>query len=89
MTPSICLHLDEVCLYGVAPRDRDRVAAAVAGELTRLFTVHGVPDALRLGGSVERLDAGAFAVDSSLTVDRYGERVAQALFRSLGGRIDP
>lgn len=88
MTPSISLHLDEVQLHGVAPRDRDRVAAALVGELSRLFTTHGVPEALRIGCSVERLDGGAFAAKSSLTVDGYGEQVAQALYRSLGGRID-
>ena len=80
---SLRVHIDELVLHGFAPGDRMRIADAVQLELTRLFTDRGVPPALRGGGAVERLNAGAFPTAGAAPAERTGARIAQTVYEGL------
>ena len=56
------LHIEELVLHGFPTRDRYGIAEAIQRELTRLLIEHGVPEALRQGGDVARLNGGSFEV---------------------------
>jgi hypothetical protein len=43
--PNVALRIDELVLHGFAPGDRQRIAAAVQREMTRLVAAGGVPQA--------------------------------------------
>jgi hypothetical protein len=89
MTPAVRVHLGEVILGGVAPADRHRAAAALRRELARLLTEHGPPAGLLRPGEVPRVDAGSFALAPGLSAEAVGAKVAQALYRGLGGEVRP
>jgi hypothetical protein len=77
---SLRLHIDELVLHGFAPGDRARVADALQVELARLFTDGGVPPALASGGSVDRLNAGAFHTPTAAQPETTGTRIADAVY---------
>jgi hypothetical protein len=82
-SPRVELHIDELVLHGVAPRDRRAVGEGVQRELTRLLMEGGVPAGWERGGEVTRLDGGSFQVTGS-EPGVIGIRVAEAIYRSLG-----
>jgi hypothetical protein len=89
MTPAsrIELQIGELVLHGVAPRDRQAVADAFAGELTRLLTERGVPEELgEDGGQVESVDATMAGSTTGLGPGHLGTRIAAAVYAGLGGR---
>jgi hypothetical protein len=80
---SVKVKIDELVLHGFASGDRNRIAAAVEGELTRLIGEGGrlrvAQNALPLG----RIDGGAFTVKAGSRPQSTGTQIAQALYRSL------
>jgi hypothetical protein len=82
---SVRLHVGELVLHGVSPDDRYRVGDAFQQELTRLFTEQGVPPALRTGRETARLDGGAVRLSPAASAVEIGTRLAEAVYRGLGG----
>jgi hypothetical protein len=80
---TISLHVDEIVLHGFPPVDRYRIAESVQTELARLLVEQGVPASLEQGGSIARLDVGAFDLAPDARSDRIGVQVAQAIYGGL------
>jgi hypothetical protein len=80
---TIRLHIDELVLYGFPPVDRYRIAESVQAELARLLAEQGVPASLEQGGSIARLDGGAFDLTPDARPDRIGAQVAQGIYGGL------
>lgn len=82
-TPDIHLHIERLVLHDVAAVDRDRVGAAVTGELTRLLTEQGLGGALEGGAAIDRLDGGSFRSPAAARPAAVGVQIARAVHRSL------
>ncbi len=82
---NIELAIDNLVLHDIDPRHAPAVRAAIERELTRLFTVHGVPEHLKAGGGLPALDAGAYTAPHGASPDVIGAGVAAALHRGMGG----
>ncbi|HEX8394222.1 MAG TPA: hypothetical protein VF665_17900 [Longimicrobium sp.] len=76
---TINLHLDELVLHGVAPRDRDAVGEALRAELGRLITERGLPPSLMGDAGTLRLDGGRFTVSEGMPPSQIGAGIARAL----------
>ena len=81
--PNIEVIIEQLLLRGFAPADGPRIAGAVQGELTRLFTEQGVPPKLTRGGEIPRLDGGSFDVSRQGGAEGIGRQVARSLYGGL------
>lgn len=81
--PSVELHVDELVLHGFSSGDRYAIGDAVERELTRLITMHGLPDINGEGFSVDRIDMGLFQVKQNSRKGEIGTRVAESVYRGL------
>ena len=84
------LEIGQLVLDGVAPSDRHRVAAAVESELGRLLAERGLPTGLGDGepGSavvLRNVDGGSFEHRPGSAPRLVGARVAEGIYRGLGG----
>jgi hypothetical protein len=84
MKPSIELHIEELVLHGFNPADRHRIAAALEGELGRLFTERGVPPGLLTAGERPHVNAGAFDAVQGARAEITGTGLAGAVYAGLG-----
>lgn len=84
MPRSVELHIGELVLHGFAYGDRYRIGEAVERELERLFTEHGTQPLLAKGGSIDKLDGGAFDMVQGSKAEVIGAQVARAVFGGLG-----
>lgn len=76
--------IEQLVLHGFAPRDRERIGAAVEHELARLFAeTPGLPG-LR-GEQAPFVDGGAFDVARDTPADGIGAQIARAVFTACGG----
>lgn len=83
-TPSsLELHIGELVLHGFPPSDRSHISAAIQQELARLLTEHGIPPALAQGGTIGRLDGGAFEIKAGTPPRIIGAHIAQAIYGGL------
>ncbi len=83
--PPIDLHIDNLILEGVAPGDRERVAASVRANLTRLLSERGLPGGATGAGEpavVDCVDAGVVRVR-----DAGPAAVATAVARTIYGGL--
>ncbi len=86
MTPGhVELIIERLVLPPVVAGDRFRIAEAVQRELTRLLAEQGVPASLARGGNVPSLDAGAPPPTAAHPADGFGTRLAEAIYKGLGG----
>ena len=83
MARSVELHIEELVLHGFAQGDRYRIAEAMERELTRLFTEQGTPPSLAKGGSIDKLDGGAFDMVQGSKAEVIGAEVARAVYRGM------
>jgi hypothetical protein len=84
------LHVEELILHGVAPRDQDAVAHAFSHELTRLLTEQGIPEDLSSGiegQHVPFLDAGMLDARPGTAPTLLGTRAARLVYAGMGGEI--
>jgi len=77
------LQIGELVLHGFPMGDRSRISAAVQQELVRLLTEHGIPPAIAHGGTIERLDGGAFKIKAGTPPQVIGAHIAQAIYGGL------
>jgi hypothetical protein len=82
--PALDLQIEELVLHGFAPGDRQRIGAAIAGELRRLLAEQGLPPALARGGQVDRMDGGAFSAAPGATAEATGAQIARAVYTRMG-----
>jgi len=75
----ISLRIDSLVLDGMRPGDRFRIGDAFERELARLLAAR-IPDPLLHGEIVPVLDAGQIALETGLTPDSIGERIARAVY---------
>jgi len=80
---TIELHIEELVLHNLAPRDRYRIADAVQRELTRLFAAQGAPPSLAHSFDSAQLDVGSFTVSPEARGEAIGVQVAQAVYGGL------
>ncbi len=85
--PSIRVEIGELVLHGFAPSDRYSIAEAVQCELTRLFAEQGASEALRQGGTADRLRADAIHVTPSMPAGAIGTQVARSVYGSLNPTV--
>jgi hypothetical protein len=78
------VHIEELVLHGFASGDRARIGEAVRVELGRLFRETGVPPALAVGGTADRLAGGSFATGATARPESTGGQIAAAVYRGLG-----
>lgn len=77
-------HIDELVLHGFAPGDQVTIGAAMQQELSRLFSVYGVPRSLGQDVAVPRLNGGTVAIGPGMRADAVGVQVAQSLYGGFG-----
>ena len=80
---NIELHIEELVLHGIAPKDRYAIGEAVQRELTRLLTEQEIHPSLRQGREVARLDGGTFNVKQGTKPDAIGAQVAQSVYGGM------
>lgn len=80
--PDIHLHVERLVL-DAATANRDRVGDAVASELSRLLTQHGIGSGLAGGAEIDRLDAGAFRPAPAAEPSAVGAQIARAVHKGL------
>jgi hypothetical protein len=85
MKPRIDLHIEELVLHGFPPGRRYQIAEALQAELTRLLTVHGVPDRMGTGSEIASVDAGSIQMSPGHRPAAIGAHVAQSVYSSLSG----
>jgi hypothetical protein len=80
------VHIDRLILDGlpVARGEGPLVQAAVAAELSRLFTEGGLAPEWRSGGAVPSLPAGSIALTGGDGPAALGERIARAVYGGIG-----
>lgn len=78
------LHIDSLALSGVkvSRRERPRLQAALEAELSRLFAVHGVPEALRQGGKIAKVPAD-LVLKGGEKVEEVGRAIARSIYTDL------
>jgi hypothetical protein len=74
------VRIEELVLRGFAREDGHRIAAAIEGELSRLFTESG---GLSLGGDARRLDSGVVNATASTDAAITGGLVGGAIYRAI------
>ena len=80
------VHIERLVLEGlpVSGRDRDRVHAAMAAELSRLIRGQGIARALRTGGAAPSVRADDVRVEHQASPRRLGTQIARAVYSGLG-----
>jgi len=78
--PNVALNIDELVLHGFAARDRHRIAEAVQREMTRLITLHGMPDAWRTNPPV--MQAQQFTAVHDAKPHALGTAIARSVYGS-------
>ncbi len=80
------VHIERLVLEGlpVSARDRARVHAAVAAELSRLIRAQGIATALRTGGAAPSVRADDLRVERQTSPRRLGTQIARAVYGGLG-----
>lgn len=78
------LHIESLSLTGVeiSRRQRPQLQAALAAELSRLFTVHGVPESMQRGGRIPQLPAN-LTLTKQLSPTELGQAIAQSIYTDL------
>jgi hypothetical protein len=80
---SLELRIEELVLRGFAPEDRYRIAEAVEGELTRLFTKGGLPAWMHHGGDLAYLGGITFEAAPDAGARDIGVHLARSLYGGL------
>jgi hypothetical protein len=83
MIPNVEVFIDELVLHGFAPGDRFDIGDVVEHELARLIREHDMSSLSVNAVALERLDGGAFNVNSGSKAFTIGNQIAQAVHRGL------
>ena len=81
------LHIDELVLHGFAARDRDRIAAALERELSRLIAQGDLSHLPASSVQLDRVDAGSFHLEPAARPSHIGQTVAQRVYRQLSPSV--
>lgn len=78
------LHINNITLEGLSvPRgQRPQLQAAVAAELSRLFTTHGIPKTVQQSGHIPAISTN-LAMTGNPTPTQMGQQVAQSIYTHL------
>ena len=80
---SVDLRIDALVLDGFEQSDRELIAAALRGELSRLLAEEGLPAGLRAPARIDRVDGGIFAAAAGAGSATIGAQLARSIYRGL------
>jgi hypothetical protein len=80
---AVKVHIDELVLHGLAPADRQRIAAAVERELAQLMAEGRAPQWRQNPPELDRISGGVFQVNAGAKPQTAGTEIARAIFRTL------
>jgi hypothetical protein len=83
MSNPVELHIEELVLHDVDPRDRWQVADAVQRELTRLLAAGPLAPALGRSSARPEVDAGSFAAPPGRDARTLGAGIARAVHAGI------
>ncbi len=75
----LVLEIEELRLNGFKRSDREKIAASLQLELSRLIAEEGLPPALKQGSDI-RLEGGAFSLPSGLDAEKAGVQLARQMY---------
>lgn len=82
------LHIETLVLEGTTLGNPQAIRAAIESELARLFVERGIPASLAGPRTLDRVQAGSFAVGQpdgpGRTEPAVGRHVAAAIYRGVG-----
>jgi len=80
------IHIDRLVLEGFdySPGDVVRFESALSAELTRRFSLNGIPEELRSGGSVDALRPTNVSLPPQPTPAQSGRAIALAIHGGIG-----
>lgn len=81
--PIVEVHIAELALHDVAPRNRQRVGGALAAELERLLSTEGIPSSLQQSITIDDLAGIDIEITSATRPETVGYRVARAIYTRL------
>ena len=79
------LHIAELVLHGFPAASRERIAASLSHELSRLISATGHAGLPAESVQMERLDAGTLHLDPGAHASHIGRQVARSAFRQISG----
>ncbi len=79
----IDLHIDELVLEGIDPRDRQKIATALERELARLLRERSIPALLQSSREIESIDAGAVELSARMGAEGLGAQAGRAVYRGM------
>lgn len=85
MKPNIDLQIDELILRDLPYRNRQRIAAALKCELTRLITEQGLPPTLAQGGNIPQIDIRNLSIPTHAKPNVIGVEIARQVYGNLMG----
>lgn len=84
MQPTIELHIEELVLHGFEGYDKYLIGEAIEREITRLLQERGLPASFSREGTVRRLNAGNFTVQTNSKAAAVGSQIAQSVYKGFG-----
>jgi hypothetical protein len=80
---NIEIFIDKLILNGFAANRRQQIADAVQAELTRLFSVKGIPDSLYSSGQLPVIKAKSINVGNNAKGKAIGNKIAGSVYKSF------
>jgi hypothetical protein len=79
----IHVKIGELILHGVTPEAALGIGETAERELSRLLAEQGVPTRLVRSGTLDRVDAGAFARGATASPTEIGGDIARAVYGGI------
>jgi hypothetical protein len=80
---NIDLEIEELVLDGFAEQDKDVIAEALKGELTRLISQGEFTENVKQNTNIERLDGGSIQIANGFSGGEIGKQAAQSLYGGM------
>jgi len=83
---NVNLHIEQLILDGIdlPAHQREALAAAVQGELTRLITLGGISPGLQQGGALAQVAGDRLRLSAGQSPELIGEQIARSVYEGIG-----
>jgi len=83
---NVNLHIEQLILDGIdlPPHQREALAAAVQGELTRLIAVGGLSPSLQQGGAKAQVAGDRLQLSPGQPPELMGQQIARSVYGGIG-----